>query len=62
MSETPSMNDIFTVVGVLTIVAAGPFLILWALNTLGAGIPWTFWTWLAALTLDLLLTRPWRNS
>lgn len=30
----------------------GPFISIWAVNTLfGLSIPYTFWTWLAALVL-----------
>ena len=38
---------------VAVLVAIGPLLILWSLNTLfpALAIPYTFWTWLAALFL-----------
>lgn len=34
-----------------------PLAIIWALNTLGLDIPYTFWTWLAVLVL-LLVIKP----
>ena len=38
---------------VILLIAAGPLLLIWALNTLFPilAIPYTFWTWLAALIL-----------
>jgi hypothetical protein len=38
---------------VLVLIAAGPLLILWSLNTLfpALAIPYTIWTWLATLFL-----------
>jgi hypothetical protein len=38
---------------IIALIAAGPLLLLWALNTLfpGLAIPYTIWTWLAALFL-----------
>jgi hypothetical protein len=35
----------------------GPLLTIWMLNTLftGLAIPYTFWTWLASLVLNLTL-------
>ncbi len=38
---------------IIVLILAGPLLILWALNTLFPvlGIPYTVWTWLAALIL-----------
>jgi hypothetical protein len=38
---------------VLALAAAGPLLIIWALNTLFPvlAIPYTIWTWLAVLVL-----------
>lgn len=38
---------------IVALVAVGPLLILWSLNTLfpGLAIPYTIWTWLAALIL-----------
>jgi hypothetical protein len=37
----------------VVLVAAGPLLLIWALNTLFPvlAIPYTIWTWLAALVL-----------
>ncbi len=38
------------------LIAAGPLIILWALNTLfGLGIPYTFWTWLATAILTSVI-------
>jgi hypothetical protein len=41
------------IVLILIIVVAGPLLLIWALNTLFPvlAIPYTVWTWLAALIL-----------
>ena len=38
---------------VLLLIVAGPLLLLWSLNTLFPvlAIPYTFWTWIAALIL-----------
>ena len=51
------MGKLFAVVTGLAVlvvlIALGPLLILWSLNTLfpALAIPYTFWTWLAALFL-----------
>jgi len=46
---------IFMLVFAVLILVGTPFLIIWALNTLGvANCPFTFWTWLAALCVILL--------
>lgn len=51
------MRNLFAVVGivglVLLLIVAGPLLLIWALNTLFPvlAIPYTIWTWLAALIL-----------
>ncbi len=56
------MNNLFGVVGVVLLIVvliiAGPLLILWALNTLFPvlAIPYTVWTWLAALILGSALS------
>lgn len=43
---------IILVIFIVPLIAAGPLIILWALNTLfGLGIPYTFWTWLATAIL-----------
>jgi hypothetical protein len=41
------------IVLMVVLVAAGPLLLIWALNTLFPvlAIPYTIWTWLAALVL-----------
>jgi hypothetical protein len=40
----------------LVLIAVGPFITIWALNTLfGLGIAYTFWTWLAVVWLGLVL-------
>jgi hypothetical protein len=56
------MGKLFGVVGivglVVVLVIAGPLLIIWALNTLFPllAIPYTVWTWLAALILGSTLS------
>ena len=51
------MNSIIAFIGIVALIVvlvlAGPLLIIWALNTLFpvVAIPYTFWTWLAALIL-----------
>ena len=55
------MNDVIKIiVGVVLIViliAAGPLLVIWALNTVfpALAIAYTFWTWLAVLILGTFL-------
>ena len=40
------------VVAVLALLLFWPFALIWAVNTLfGAGIAYTFWTWLAAFIM-----------
>lgn len=40
----------------LVLIAVGPFITIWALNTLfGLGIAYTFWTWVAVVWLGLVL-------
>lgn len=38
---------------IVLVVVAGPLLLIWSLNTLfpALAIPYTFWTWLAAMIL-----------
>ena len=49
------MGNFLGIVGVIVLIAvliiAGPLLLLWAMNTLFPvlAIPYTIWTWLAAL-------------
>jgi hypothetical protein len=56
------MGKLFGVVGIVglivVLIIAGPLLILWALNTLFPvlAIPYTVWTWLAALILGSALS------
>ena len=56
------MGNFLGVVGIVVLIAvliiAGPLLILWALNTLFPvlAIPYTIWTWLAALILGSALS------
>ncbi len=56
------MSNFLGVVGIVALIAvliiAGPLLILWALNTLFPvlAIPYTVWTWLAALILGSTLS------
>jgi len=39
---------------ILLLIIAGPFITIWALNTLfGLAIAYTFWTWLAMICLGL---------
>jgi len=51
------VNSIIAFIGIVALIVvlvlAGPLLIIWALNTLFpvVAIPYTFWTWLAALIL-----------
>jgi hypothetical protein len=51
------MSKLFGVVGIVALVVAliiaGPLLLIWALNTLFPvlAIPYTIWTWVAALIL-----------
>lgn len=42
---------------VIAIIIAGPILTIWALNTVfpALNIPFTFWTWLAVVVLQLQL-------
>jgi hypothetical protein len=40
----------------VAVLAAGPLLTIWSLNTLfGLGIAYTFWTWLAVIFLGMFL-------
>lgn len=40
----------------VVLVLIGPFITIWALNTLfGLGIAYTFWTWVAVVWLGLVL-------
>jgi hypothetical protein len=56
------MGNFVGVVGIVALIViliiAGPLLILWALNTLFPvlAIPYTVWTWLAALILGSALS------
>jgi hypothetical protein len=45
------------IVLILVLIAAGPLAFIWSVNTLFpvAAIPYTFWTWLAALILGATL-------
>ena len=51
------MKSLLTIIAfaalILILVVAGPLLVIWALNTLFPvlAIPYTVWTWLAALIL-----------
>jgi hypothetical protein len=51
------MKNVITLIGmialIVVVVVAGPLLLIWALNTLFPvlAIPYTVWTWLAALIL-----------
>ncbi len=50
---TKSLMVVAIIALVLALIIAGPILIIWALNTLFPvlAIPYTIWTWLAALIL-----------
>jgi hypothetical protein len=44
------------VVLLIVLLAIGPLLTIWSLNTLfGLGIAYTFWTWLAVIFLGMFL-------
>jgi hypothetical protein len=45
------------IVLIVVLVAAGPLLVIWALNTVfpALAIAYTFWTWLAVLILGTFL-------
>jgi hypothetical protein len=55
------MSDLIKIVGlvllVALIIAIGPLLTIWALNTLFPvlAIPYTFWTWLAVIFLGVFI-------
>ncbi len=55
------MGTLFKVIGIgaliLFLILIGPLLTIWALNTLFPvlAIPYTFWTWAAALILGSLI-------
>lgn len=57
----PLILLILLILLVVAILAAGPLITIWALNTLFPvlAIPFTFWTWLAALCLGgIVFYRP----
>ena len=62
MKRRPMMGKILLFAGaialVVFLVALGPLLILWSLNTLFPvlAIPYTIWTWLAALILGAIVS------
>jgi hypothetical protein len=51
------MTKIVALVLLVVVLAIfGPFVTIWALNTLfGLGIAYTFWTWLAVIFLGMFL-------
>jgi hypothetical protein len=55
------MSDLIKIVGlvllIVVILAIGPLLTIWALNTLFPvlAIPYTFWTWLAVIFLGVFI-------
>lgn len=55
-SETAMM--ILIVILALALIAIGPLLVIWALNTLFPvlAIPFTIWTWVAAVILGAVLS------
>ena len=62
MKRRLMMGKVLLFVGVVALVvflvALGPLLILWSLNTLFPvlAIPYTIWTWLAALILGAIVS------
>ena len=52
------------VVLVIALIIAGPWLVIWALNTLFPvlAIPYTIWTWIAALILGATVSPTVRVS
>jgi hypothetical protein len=55
------MNSGLYIIFAVVLIAAGPLLIIWSLNTLfGLGIAYNIWTWLAALILGFFVFG--RNS
>ena len=56
-----SYNDPLTMVGLVFVIVAFPFMVIWALNTLFAlGIAYNFWTWLAMLILSATFGKSYR--
>lgn len=55
------MNNFLTIVGavclIVVLLAVGPLLTIWALNTLFPvlAIPYTFWTWLAVIIVGMFI-------
>ena len=51
------MLIVVVAVVVLGLIAIGPLALIWALNTLfpALAIPYTVWTWLAAMVLGVIL-------
>lgn len=47
------MKNFLLIAFIILLVIVGPFITIWSLNTLfpALAIPYTFWTWLAALLL-----------
>ncbi len=50
-----TVTIIALLVFVLLMIAVGPLIVIWSLNTLFPllAIPYTFWTWLAVIGLNL---------
>ena len=55
MSEV--IKIVLGIVLIVILIAAGPLLVIWAVNTLfpALAIAYTFWTWLAVLILGTFL-------
>lgn len=52
----PILLMVFFLVLIIAIVVVGPFVTIWALNTLfGFKIAFTFWTWLASAWLSAVV-------
>lgn len=51
--KTSITGMLFLVALIIALIIAGPLLVIWSLNTLfpALSIPYTVWTWLAALIL-----------
>jgi hypothetical protein len=51
--KTSMAGMLFLILVIIALIIAGPLLVIWSLNTLfpALAIPYTIWTWLAALIL-----------
>lgn len=56
---------LLAVILIVVLIIAGPFLVIWAWNTLFStllSIPYTFWTWLAVLIIGTFIRSDIRLS